>query len=350
MNLEQQQLISYTPEHSSFSYLRDRIKESRLRRETYDKKFADIRRAMGVTQVKPEVTEIDLKNFIDVVGRDKKSATEELILKSVVGSSTEKSIAFEVLNQLNSRFVIEGMNTIQQKSLLEVLSNGTDEMARVTGPVAPYKYNVFRMSTWLSVSIYRCLDSSERLDCLLSSIKDGVAWSWLMYFAMFVIHKHQIGDTAIRQHIPWLKDHELLETKTIAMGRMQGLLNDGCYNLYQPLYLFLFWWIIGNEEERQEMKEWVKANTKTDQDFVRFVNVFSEKALLRKQEGCAATIWVVYTETLEPFFSKRNLVARLRDVSHLEGQTGETATELLRRIEFADNARAKGIRKSAHRR
>ena len=107
--------------------------------------------------------------------------------------------------------------------------------------------------------------------------------------------------------------------------------------------LFLYRFEFGSDEPHKEIREWIVENTRTDEEFIEFISVFSEKARNTNYEFNSDIVWVVYTDILEMILGNSKFLGRLKEISSETNRRRNMAAELISRIEHEKNLKDDGL-------
>lgn len=322
------------------SNLQKKISRARESRNVRDRKLAGVREYLGVVELKPNVTEDKIKEFMESVIDDKDSAIEYLILNSIVANGSEKAVSYHLLSLLRYSVNTTEFREDQWISLFLVLADAADEMTKTNGPVAPYDYRISYISEGLAEDILRSVPANKRTELVVKAIEDGKAKSWVIGFVFHTLQNHSKRKSVWGEYKSWLKPSEIEVITQKTIRKIKEELSNEYYNYPAPMYMMLLWWKYGDTEE---FIQWIESKTVSDLDFVRFVTVFSEKALLWTGKLQSEVVWIVYTEILEKIFCSKEFLERLKSISQSDSDVKEAAKELLRRIEFEEEAAKRGL-------
>ena len=132
-----------------------------------------------------------------------------------------------------------------------------------------------------------------------------------------------------------------IQEKTLR--NVKEMLDNGIMSVPDSVHLFLYWLEFGSDEPHKEIREWIDKNTKTDEKFIQFVSVFSEKARIMNYDFNSDTVWVVYTDILEMILGDSKFLNRLKGISSETNSTGDMAAELISRIEHEKKLKDDGL-------
>ena len=322
--------------------LKEKIRREKIARKARDEQLRGIRSFMGIREVQPHVEKAEVKDFLKTVVTDKAEAVEILILNSIVNSSREKSLSYELLSTLNYSTRISDIKKKQRVALVEAIADAVDEMAKLSGSFNAYRYNIFFSSDFISTKLLRSLTPKKRCNLLQKIVKNGEAKSWLIYFARSIIQYHETGHNKLDVFIPWLAKSDLETLREITVKRLLTIMKENYYDASDPLQFFLFWIYIGSEDEKDWFRDWIKTQTISDEDFVKFVKVFTGKATLRNGTYPAEQVKIAYTETIGSILEFDAIVGRLQEISKQDDEVGEKACELVQTVEYTLSARERG--------
>ena len=119
----------------------------------------------------------------------------------------------------------------------------------------------------------------------------------------------------MEKFVPFLKTSELREIQERTLVNVREILDKGIRSVPDSVHLFLYWFEFGSQEDYRELREWIDEHTKTDEEFVEFISVFSEKARIRNYYFDSDTVWVVYTDILEIIIGDTRFLDRLKEIS-----------------------------------
>lgn len=312
--------------------LHEKLRVAREEKFDCDRKLVDIRSFVGIKYAKPEITDDELENFMDCVTSDKDNAIEILIINSIIGLGSECSLSYHLLRVINRKIQIFNYSEEQILSLFYILADVTDEMTKINGPVSPSGSRISYKSSSLSEKIIRKVSPEKRAKTLLRVLKHGKAKSFVISLVWRILRNHKYKNSFWRRFVPLLEPSELDRIEREALVSVKKVLKNGIHSVPDSIYLFLYWYEFGDDSEICELRNWIHENTKTDEEFVNFISVFSEKARIRFSKTDDDTIWVVYSELLEKILGNNNFLERLNDLGKKDCEAGNKANELLRRV------------------
>ena len=314
--------------------LHEKLRVAREEKFERDSKLVDIRSFVGIKYAKPEITDDELEIFMDCVTSDKNNAIEILIINSIVGLGSECSLSYHLLRIINRKIQILNYSEDQLLSLFYILADVTDEMTKINGPVSPSGSRIAYKSSSLSEEIIRKVSPEKRANALLRVLKYGNAKSFVISLIWRILKNHKYKDSFWKRFVPLLEKSELETIEREALEKVKEILNNGIQSVPDSIYLFLYWYEFGDDNEICELRSWIHENTKTDVDFVNFISVFSEKARISfSKVDDDDNLWVVYTELLSQIIGNSSYLDRLVDLSISNCEAKQQAKELLGRIE-----------------
>ena len=343
MNLVNIPEVDVTLGNQSVDGLKEKIRREKIARQTRDKRLKGIRKFMGIGEVRPHVKKKEVRDFLKIAVTNKQKAVEILILKSVVSSSNEKSTSFQILSTLNYGTELSEITSDQRVALIETIADAADEMLSLTGSVTPL-YNIYILCKSLSTKLLASMPPKSRRRMLLRIIQEGNANTWLVYFARRIIQYHETGETVLRRFSPWLEKETLDDVRKIMIKKLRSNMSEQYYNGFYPLQFFLSWIQVGNENERNWLRNWVNTHIKTDKEYVRFVEMFTGTATLINGSFPVDEVKIAYIETIESIVKIDGLLGRLGTISMRDSEVGNTALELLGTFEYTLASRKKGLK------
>ena len=346
MNLVNIPEVDVTLGNQSVVGLKEKIRREKIARQTRDKRLKGIRKFMGIGEIRPHVEKTEIRDFLKIAVTNKQKAVEILILNSVVSSSNEKSMAFQLLSTLNYGTELSEIKSDQRIALIETIADAADEMFSLTGSVTPL-YNIYILCKSLSTKLLTLMPPRSRRRMLLKILQEGNANTWLVYFARRIIQYHETGETVLRRFSPWLEKETLDDVKKIMIKKLRSNMSEQYYNGFYPLQFFLFWIQVGNEIDRNWLRNWVKTHIKTDKEYVRFVEMFTGTATLINDSFPVDEVKIAYIETIESIVKIDELLGRLRTISMRDREVGNTALELLGTFEYTLASRKEGLKISS---
>lgn len=324
--------------------LLSKLKDAQFERSVRDNRLAGLRSITGVTNIQPVVKRAEIKAFMNSVTTDYELAIETLIVNSITRPNSEKSVSYQLLSKLKRNTYLTEYNEEEWIALFFLLADTADEMSKILGAVAPSSYRIVDICEELSERILRYITPEKRADSILNSIKNGKASSFVINFVLHTLQKHREMDTKFEYFIPWLKPAKLEKIRLETLKRVKKIVNGGIKGFVDPLCLFLFWYEFDDDSNRKELREWIRENTKSDENFVFFISLFSEKARIVESLIQSKIVWVVYTNILENVTGDISFLKRLKQISVNDSRLGEIAKELLSRIEIERKAKERGLR------
>ena len=323
--------------------LRGKLMLARKQRRVREENFERISSYTGSSCLKPEVTEDEVKNFMECVASDKDTAIELLIINAIVSKSLTKSLSYHLLSKLLHRTIFPDYTEEQWVSLFFILADVTDELTKVSGPVSPSRYRISHLCTWILEDIVRYISPDKRLKMLLKAIETGKAKSFVVSFMRYILKEHKARKSNWKNFIPFLENSELKKIQERTLINVKEILDNGIMSVPDSVHLFLYWFEFGSDEPHKEIREWIDKNTRTDEKFIQFVSVFSEKARIMHYDFDSDTIWVVYTDILEMLLGDSKFLDRLKRISSETNSTGNMAGELISRIEHEKKLKEDGL-------
>ena len=320
-----------------------KLQLARKQREVREENFERISSYTGSSCLKPEVTEDEIKIFMECVVSDKDTAIELLIINAIVSKSLTKSLSYQLLAELLHHTIFPDYTEEQWVSLFFVLADVTDELTKVSGPVSPSRYRILHLCTWISEDIVRYLAPNKRAKYLLKAIETGKAKSFVVSFMRNILREHKEKNTFWKNFVPFLETSELKKIQERTLVNVKDVLDNGVRSVPDSVHLFLYWFEFGSEEGYAEIRNWIDEHTETDEEFVEFISVFSEKARIRNYHFDSDTVWVVYTDILEMIIGNTKFLDRLKEISRKTNSTGNVARELIGRIEHERKLEEDGL-------
>ena len=312
--------------------LRNKLNEARLEKIARDENLAGIRAYTGIKHVKPDISEDDIEFFMNCLVSDKEQAIEILIINSIIGENSKGSLSYYLLKTLHRKIIFSEFSDEQLCSLFHILADVTDEMTKISGPIAPSMYRISYKCTSISKDIIKAIPSSKRKKTLITALDNGNAKSFVISFIWRILIEHKERSSFWETYVPLLSRPELKKIEEIAFTNVKEILNNGMQSVPDSIYLFLFWYELGTDRDRIELRNWIQSKTHSDGEFIQFISVFSEKARIRMCFTEESVIWVVYTEILELILGNRKFIDRLKDISNRDTKVAPIAKELLERI------------------
>ena len=297
-----------------------------------DRKLLGIRSYVGIKYAKPDITDDEVEFFMNCVTSDRDNAIEILILNSIVGLSSENSLSYHMLRILSRRIFSSQYSEEQWLSLFYVLADVTDEMTKINGPASPARNRISYKSSALSEEIIRKVSPEKRANVLLRALKYGKARSFVISILWRILRNHKYKNSFWRKFVPLLEQPDLDRIEQDALESVKKILKNGIHSVPDSIYLFLYWFEFGGDNEICELRNWIYKNTQTNEDFVNFISVFSERARIRFSKTDDDIIWVVYFDLLEKILGNQRFLDRLNDLSKMDCEDGRKAKELLKRI------------------
>ena len=330
--------------YESMPDLKEKIQREKKARQARDRKLQGIRNFMGITEVRPYVEKTEVSDFLKTTVTDKEKAVEILILNSVINTPNEKSMSYELLTTLNYKTEISEIKKKQRISLIEVIADSVDEMAKLSGSFDAKIYNIFYASDSITVRLLRSLTPKKRWNLLLKILENGKSTSWLVYFARQIIVDHEDKYSRMTNFLPWLDQDQLKIIRELTDRKLRTILRQDFYSSSDPLQFFLFWIHIGNENEKSVLREWVRTRTTKNSEFVRFVKMFTGRASLYNGSFPFEEIRIAFTETVSTIMDIDKIVNRLQEISNENDEVGRISLDLLRTFEYTLSARKQGLR------
>lgn len=347
MNVINRKQVDVTLTEEVIPNLSEKVSRAKFAQQKHDEQLKPIRDAMGVGEVCPQVDESELKKFLDIAVTDKGKAIEVLILNSILGSNSKKSMSFELLSSISHSTDIRDIKKKQRIAIVEVIADAADEMSKLTGKSARNIYEIDIMCTLLAKKFLKSLSYKKRSKVLLRILRGGKATSWVVSFATRVFMEHRLGDTDMGYFTPWLEEDVLEEIKSMTKERVEKIMRSDWYSTADPLSFFLFGLQIGDLEETNRLSKRVSSIASSDEGFVRLVDVFSGSALLKNGTYFPDEITIVYTETLSQLIEIETVVERLRKIGERSDSVGKTSRELLETVKYTLSARERGLKISS---
>ena len=343
MNIELQNSFENEITPPMTESLLGKLQLARKQRRAREKIFEGINSYTGSKCLKSDVTEDQIKYFMDCVVSDKETAIELLVINSIVSKGLTKSLSYHLLFKLFNRSIFRNFTEEQWVSLFFVLADVTDEMTKVSGSVSPSRYRILHLCIWISEEIIKYLSPNKRVGYLLQAIETGKAKSFVVSFMRYILKEHKERNSFWKRFVPYLKPSDLKQIKKRTLINVKEVLNDGIMSVPDSVHLFLYWFEFGSDEPHKEIREWIDKNTRTDEKFVQFVSVFSEKARIMNYDFNSDTVWVVYTDILEMILGDSKFLNRLKGISSETNSTGNMARELINRIEHEQKLKEDGL-------
>ena len=341
--------VSFPKEENNSLYesmpdLKEKIQREKKARQARDRKLRGIRSSLGISEVRPHVDRSEVKAFLKIAVTDKEKAVEILILNSVINSRHEKSMSYELLANLNYGTEISDIKKKERISLVEVIADSVDEMAKLSGSFEAKIYNIFYASDSITVRLLRSLTPKKRWKLLLKILENGKSTSWLVYFARQIIVDHDEKSSKMTNFLPWLDQDQLKTIREVTDRKLRTILRQDFYSSSDPLQFFLFWINIGNEKEKSALREWVRTRTTENSEFVRFVEMFTGRASLYNGSFPLEEIRIGFIDTVGTIINIDKIVSRLQEISKQNDQVGRMSLDLLRTFEYTLSAREQGLR------
>lgn len=123
----------------------EKLQLARKQRLIREDNFERISSYTGSKCLKPEIAEDEVKTFMECVVSDKDTAIELLFINSIVSNSLTKSLSYHLLFKLFNRTVFRNFTEEHWISLFFVLTDVTDELTKVSGPVSPSRYRILHL-------------------------------------------------------------------------------------------------------------------------------------------------------------------------------------------------------------
>lgn len=324
--------------------MEEKIRRAVINQKNRDKQLAGLRQLNGNREVRPSVDETDIEEFLDAAVTNKEDAVEFLILNSILSENQHKSVSFQLLSSLTYCTELSTVSDDQRIAVIEAVADATDEMAKLSGSFNVSSYNIFFMSESISKKFLRSLPLDSRMRVLMKILKEGKAYSWLVFFARVVIRDHQIGDTSFAKFVPWLEENEIEIVKETTIQRLGTIMRKHYDSVSDPFQLHLFWLQHGSDEDREWLKKWVEEKTKKDERFVDFVENFTGRAVLSTGKYIPDSVQIAYLETLGSLVEIKTLVQRLKKITQKESVYRERSEKLLQTVLFTLSAKERGLR------
>lgn len=319
---------SHTDHHIPENCVRESIKIGQINESRLTK---------GLKCVQLKSHEYIIEYFVKLCRFNKLNAVEFLLQNTNKYSLRNISMSVDLLKEL---WFTKSLSEFEEEDLIAlflVLSDSADDMSRITGPVAASESNMFLLSKIVAREIFSILSREKRLTLVSNAIRAGKAKSWLIYFVLGFIWVPRVSVEKLQCDSKMMEQGELDLYKNLAKERLFKIMEEGYWHTSNPLFLFLFWKEISSETEKIQIKDWVTCHTKTDTEFLRFVDVFSNKKLEIVNNFKEYVYWWISYSTLDNFYELEQAKSRLNDIIERGGNLSNVANELLRRIESAEN-------------
>lgn len=290
----------------------------------------------GLKYVQLNSNENIIDYFVKLCRFNKLNAIEFLLQNTCKYSIRRISMSVRLLKDL---WFTKNLSQFEEEDLMAlflVISDSADDMSRITGPVAASESDIFFLSKMVALTIFSILSREKRLTLVSDAIRTGKAKSWLIYFVLGFMWVRRISVEKLQSNGKWLEKEELELYKSLAKDRLFEVLEEGYWHTSNPVFLFTFWWTISSEIEKEQIKDWVTCHTKTDADFLRFVDVFSSKKLEMVNFTKEHVYWWVSFSTLGDFTDLERAKSRLNIILKQDGDLSNVANELLTRIMSAE--------------
>lgn len=296
------------------------------------------RRVAGITCVRPVIYPEEIVDFVRLAKKSKKKAIESLLEDSFVNFKTYETPTHKLLFRLYSRTDLDQFSYSEIISVFYTLADIVDDLSRINGPVALMEQNPIYTANLLSNRLLKQLPVQKRKKAICKAIKYGKARSWIIYFAWRLVTEHGKENKESRfRKKPWLSPEELPIYVNLAKTRLKRILEEGFKETSNPYYLFRFWHEIADEDEMKIMNEWITENTKSDLDFLRFIDVFSEKMVKKEKSPTVKFIYTILISKLNFFIEFDEVSERLRKIKKSNKKYSDLATELIERLEYGVN-------------
>lgn len=323
--------------------LKDKIRRARIARQQRDKKLKALRNHLGIRLGVTPVERSEVNEFLEIATTNKDKAVEILILNSFVSEYSKKSVSFQLLSTLGHNTEIRDMKRKQQVAIIETIADAADEMFKIAGAIPQKLYDIFRISKALSARLLESMSPVKREKVLLKILRKGKADSWLVYFARMIILEHEIGSTAVSRFDPWLENEILEQVKVTTLERLNKVMNQHFTKLANPLQVFLCWLHFGSENDKEWLREWVRSNTRSNEELVNFIEIYTGMALVRNGTPFPDDIKIAYTDTISTLVEIDEVVERLQCISKCGDELGKKSNELLGLVEYSLSARERGL-------
>lgn len=341
IGLPTQDVATVDPEKSID--LKEKIRRAKIARQTADKKLKALRNHLGIRLGVTHVERSEVDEFLGITTTNKDKAVEILILNSFVSEFSKKSVSFQLLSTLSYHAEIRDLNREQQVAIIETIADAADEMFKIAGAIPQRLYDIFRISKALSERLLESMSPVKREKVLLRILREGKADSWLIYFARLIILEHEIGSTAVSRFDPWLENEVLEEVKEITLERLNTVMKQHFTKLANPLQVFLCWLHFGSENDKEWLREWVSSNTRSNEELVNFIEIFTGMALVRNGTPFPDDIKIAYTDTISTLVDIDKVVERLKRISKCGDELAKKSNELLGLVEYSLSARKRGV-------
>ena len=212
-------------------------------------------------------------------------------------------------------------------SIFRILSDVADELSLQSGPRLPLEFDIFMQIERLVEKLLTTTDPEHRSEVISNTIKNGKAFSWLMFFTRNLMINHRVLNPGYRLGVKWLTQDETDMLCDTSLYRIH-LHSHRIIESSDPRYILYLWFDIGEDLEREKLRTWVENLTKTNEGFIRFIDIFSTIRITEK-----GNVWFVQTKFLENLINLNQAISRLEQISKDDRALEKRAGELLRRFQ-----------------
>lgn len=212
-------------------------------------------------------------------------------------------------------------------SIFRILSDVADELSFQSGPRLLLEFDIFMQIEVLVEKLLTTTEPKNRYEVICSTIKNGKAFSWLMFFTRNLMINHRVLNPGYRLGTKWLTQDETDMLCETCLYRIH-LDSDRILDSSNPRYILYLWFDIGKDLERERLQNWVEKSTKSNEDFIRFINIFS--TIRNTEKG---NVWFVQTKFLENLINLNQAISRLEQISKEDSALEKQAGEMLRRFQ-----------------
>lgn len=232
----------------------------------------------------------------------------------------------KLLDFLQKRLHSLNLDTQTMISVFEIISNTADELSTKTGPRLPIQFDILLQCEELSHKIIKSLDPQTQLNMIVKAVKQGKAFSWLIFFVRGILMEHGRITDGHRFRCLWLKDDNLDEIAIAALERINSNQTQ-ILDSSNPRFILYFWHEYGNIEEKKKLDSWVENQIQSDEGLIKFVSVFSFIGI-----GKGGYRWTIEAEKLEKFLDLESIKAGLGAIIDRNNDLKLQAKKLLNRI------------------
>lgn len=262
------------------------------------------------------------ETFLKLSESSPDQAKDKLLELATVKRNQGGVVAESLLDRLS--LGIEILEQKQLPGLLSTLANSMDDLARKTGAGDWGRYWVWGTAERIYEASIGRIDQKQRTELLKSMFGTGNSIGWLSTLLRTELFSHGVtGDRAKREEERVLQSDELSLVIDVLTTRYASLTMEEL-GRYPGAANALYAWLQSGEAGEAEVRQWVSAQTKSDEGLLSFLESIRSWRATNDQVS-----YPLYVSTIAQFINAEDAENRLHVIADAGGDNNAHASELL---------------------